>query len=332
MHPIAFQLGDLAVRWYGVMAAIGFLAATGLVCWNRRIAKMSSDQATGVVMTAMIAGSLSNIVLDWVFIFPCKMGIFGAAFATGIAPVISMAILSVHFIKKRNGFSFSLCKPSGHIFGSIISCGIPSLVTELSSAIVIIIFNIIILKLSGNVGVAAYGVIANISLVIMAVFTGMAQGIQPIVSLSYGMKKYDETNAYLRYAVITVLVLSAIIYAVVYFMATPITSVFNGENDVMLQSIAEKGLKLYFIACPFAGFNIVISIFLSSTHHRVPAQIISLMRGFLIIIPMAFLLSHFLGINGIWITFPATEALVCLFAVIITALMFRQINKKQVLD
>ncbi len=56
MHPIALQLGDLAIRWYGVMAAVGFLAATALVCWNRRMAKMSSDQATGVVMTAMIAG------------------------------------------------------------------------------------------------------------------------------------------------------------------------------------------------------------------------------------------------------------------------------------
>lgn len=303
-----------------------FILNNILLCFVR------NDGSPQLSMTAMIAGSLSNIVLDWMFIFPFKMGIFGAAFATGISPVISMAILSVHFIKKRNGFSFFLCRPSGHIFGSIISCGIPSLVTELSSGIVIIIFNIIILKLSGNVGVAAYGVIANISLVIMAVFTGMAQGIQPIVSLSYGMKKYDETNAYLRYAVITVLVLSALIYAVVYFMATPITSVFNSENDVMLQIIAEKGLKLYFTACPFAGFNIVISIFLSSTHHRVPAQIISLMRGFLIIIPMAFLLSHFLGINGIWITFPATEALVCLFAVIITALLFRQISKKHALD
>ena len=70
MHPIAFQLGDLAVRWYGVMAAIGFLAATGLVCWNRRIAKMSSDQATGVVMTAMIAGVIGARIFYVIQFFP----------------------------------------------------------------------------------------------------------------------------------------------------------------------------------------------------------------------------------------------------------------------
>ena len=104
-------------------------------------------------MAAMLIGSFSNTILDYIFIFPCKMGMFGAAFATGIAPVISLMILSLHFIRKKNTFNFKRYKPQFKTFIDIMSLGISSLITEFSSGIVIIVINIIILKLEGNVGV-----------------------------------------------------------------------------------------------------------------------------------------------------------------------------------
>lgn len=296
-----------------------FLMNNVLLCFVR------NDGAPQLSMAAMICGSLSNVVLDWVFIFPCHMGIFGAVFATGLAPVISMMILSVHFIKKKNGFTLTKCRPQFRTAGRILSCGVPSLVTEVSSGVVMIVFNSIILNLEGNVGVAAYGVIANLSLVVIAVYTGIAQGIQPIVSRSYGMKKYDEVSAYLRYAVMTMLLFSAVIYAAVFFFASQITSVFNSENNSVLQNIASDGLRLYFIACPFAGFNVILSIYFTSTEYAAPAHIISLLRGFIIIIPMAFLLSHILKINGVWLAFPATEFLVCVTGLI----LYTVINRKR---
>lgn len=295
-----------------------FLMNNVLLCFVR------NDGAPQLSMAAMICGSLSNVVLDWVFIFPCHMGIFGAVFATGLAPVISMMILSAHFIKKKNGFTLTKCRPQFRTAGRILSCGVPSLVTEVSSGIVMIVFNSIILNLEGNVGVAAYGVIANLSLVVIAVYTGIAQGIQPIVSRSYGMKKYGEVSAYLRYAVMTMLLFSAVIYAVVFFFASQITSVFNSENNSVLQNIASDGLRLYFIACPFAGFNVILSIYFTSTEYAAPAHIISLLRGFIIIIPMAFLLSHILKINGVWLAFPTTEFLVCVTGLILYLVIKRK--------
>lgn len=295
-----------------------FLMNNVLLCFVR------NDGAPQLSMAAMICGSLSNVVLDWVFIFPCHMGIFGAVFATGLAPVISMMILSAHFIKKKNGFTLTKCGPQFRTAGRILSCGVPSLVTEVSSGVVMIVFNSIILNLEGNVGVAAYGVIANLSLVVIAVYTGIAQGIQPIVSRSYGMKKYGEVSAYLHYAVMTMLLFSAVIYAAVFFFASQITSVFNSENNSVLQNIASDGLRLYFIACPFAGFNVILSIYFTSTEYAAPAHIISLLRGFIIIIPMAFLLSHILKINGVWLAFPATEFLVCVTGLILYLVIKRK--------
>lgn len=81
---------------------------------------------------------------------------------------------------------------------------------------------------------------------------------------------------------------------------------------MQLQEIATEGLKLYFTAIPFAGFNILISAYFTSIEKALPAQIISLSRGFLIIIPMAFFLSFLLEMTGVWLSFPITECFVTL--------------------
>ena len=137
-------------------------------------------------MIGMLTGSFSNIILDYVFIFPLHMGIFGAVLATGLAPVISLFILSKHWITKQNQFHFVWTNPSFRLAETILSLGAPSFITEMASGIVMIVFNMIILRLQGNIGVAAYGVVANLSLVVISIYTGIAQGVQPILSRIYG--------------------------------------------------------------------------------------------------------------------------------------------------
>ena len=302
-----------------LLFAPAFLMNNVLLCFVR------NDGAPQLSMAAMIGGSLSNVVLDWVFIFPCQMGIFGAAFATGLAPIISMMILSPHFIRKNNQFHFAKCMPEIRRFVRILSSGVPSLVTEVSSGIVIIVFNSILLNLAGNVGVAAYGVIANLSLVIIAIYTGIAQGIQPIISSNYGAKNTRNIKLILKYAMTTMLILSVLIYVTVFLGASQIAGIFNSEGDAVLQNIATEGMRLYFTACPFAGFNILISSYFTSTEHLRPAHMISLLRGFLLIIPMAFLLSWLANIYGVWCAFPTTELLVAAIGL----LFYIAIQKKQ---
>lgn len=280
-----------------------------LLCFVR------NDGAPQLSMAAMLGGSFSNIIFDYIFIFPLQMGIFGAVLATGFAPLVSMGILSPYFLKKQNQFHFIKCGLDMKRTGGILLSGVPSLITELASGIVIIIFNIIILGLEGNIGVAAYGVIANLSLVIISVYTGIAQGMQPILSSHYGAGNGKTVRKILKYGMLTVLVLSAGIYMGIFWGATEITSIFNSEADLVLQKIAEEGLKLYFIACPFAGINIVLSIYFTSVEYSFPANLISVLRGFAVIIPMAFLLGKAAGMFGVWMTFPVTEILVSLLAV-----------------
>ena len=156
---------------------------------NVMIAFVRNDRNPKLSMAAMLTGSISNIILDYVFIFPLDMGMFGAAFATGLAPVISIFILLLHVFKKKNGFHLCRFKLSVKKSVDIVSLGLSAFINEFASGIVLIIFNLVILGIAGNTGVAAYGIVANLSLVAASVFTGIGQGLQPIVSASYGWKK-----------------------------------------------------------------------------------------------------------------------------------------------
>lgn len=295
-----------------------FMTNNLLLCFIR------NDGAPQLSMAAMITGSLSNVVLDYVFMFPFGMGIFGAVLATGLAPVISILVLSPYLLRRKNQFHLRKCRISGRLALGIFSSGLPSLITEVSSGIVMIVFNTIILGLAGNTGVAAYGVIANLSLVVMSIYTGISQGIQPLLSSGYGTGNRRKTQSVLRYALFSAVIISVLVYVCVFFGADPIAAVFNSEQNTTLQSIAVTGLKIYFTACVFAGFNIILSVYFTSTENALPAHIISILRGFVVIIPMAFLLSAAAQLPGVWAAFPATELIVSL----IGAMLFFRIRKR----
>lgn len=290
-----------------LLFAPGFLMNDILVSFVR------NDGNPGLSMAAMIVGSLSNVVLDYIFIFPLQLGMFGAVLATGFAPLISMGILSLHWIRKKNHFEFRKEKTTLSLQGSILSLGLPSLIAELASGIVILVFNFIIMDILGNIGVAAYGIVANLSLVVTAVFTGIAQGMQPLLSRAYGEQGGEgKLKCILKYGIFTLLPISLLIYLLLFCFADPVAGIFNEEQNAELQQIAITGLRLYFIGIPLAGFNIILSMYFTSVEKAVPAQILSILRGLILIIPMAFFLSKLAGMEGVWLSYPVTEGLVCL--------------------
>lgn len=303
-----------------LLFAPAFIINEVLLCYVR------NDGNPNLAMKAMIGGSLSNILLDYLFIFPMNLGIFGAVLATGLAPVISMIILSWHWFKKNNRFHLIKTRMNYKNFISIMILGFPTLIGEISSGIVIIVFNLIIFKLEGNVGIAAYGVIANISLVVIAIFTGISQGMQPLVSQSYGCKDLKAIKQLRNYGLITVLILSSFIYLMIFYRAESIVKIFNNENNLLLQIIAVDGLKIYFTAIFCASINIIMTTYFTAIQKPMPAHLISILRGLILIIPLAWLLSSWWGLTGVWLTFLVTESIVVLISI---SLMY--LNKELVI-
>lgn len=280
-----------------------------LICFTR------NDGNPRLTMAAMMIGSLSNILLDYIFIFHIEMGMLGAALATGLAPVISILILSLHIVRKKNHFRYIRLKKILHGGKDIIALGSGSFIMEVSSGLVMLVFNLLILRWEGNIGIAAYGIIANLALVATAIFTGLTQGAQPILSYHYGKGFKDNLRKLYYYALMISTLVSGALYAIVFFLSDTIISIFNEEKNIYLAQLAGTGMHIYFTAFLFAGFNAVTATYLSATDQPMKSFLISILRGAVIMIPMAFILSSLFGITGIWITLTCTEILTAFYTI-----------------
>lgn len=276
------------------------------------MAFIRNDGNPKLAMAVMLAGSGCNILLDYLFMYPMDMGIFGAALATGLAPVIGLMTASVHVITRKNRFHLCAVRFSFREIRGLAGLGVSAFINEFSSGFVLVIFNLLILRLAGNVGVAAYGIIANLALVALAVFTGISQGIQPLISRAYGKKEEATIQNLYRKGIRTAFMAGVIFLAIAWIWTTQLVSVFNSENNKTLQMIAEKGLRIYFIGFLFVGMNFLTTALFGASEKAKEAFITSFFRGFAGIILIVFLSAYFAGMTGIWMSFAITE-LVTLF-------------------
>lgn len=285
-----------------VSFAVPFIVNTIVVCFVR------NDGNPNLSMTAMIVGSLSNVVLDYVFIYPLNLGMFGAAFATGLSPIISLCILSTHFIKKKNNFTFIRTRLSTQTLIKGILLGIPSFINEISVAIIMILFNFRILGLVGNTGVAAYGIIANVAIVGVSIFTGIGQGIQPLLSVNYGSKNMDNVKKIYRTGSILGILVGLLLYTIMTLFPREIANLFATGNQELID-ITVSGIRIYFLAFIIMGFNMITCTYFAATSYSKESFLISILRGLIFIVPFIFILPILFGINGVWLTITCSELL-----------------------
>ncbi|MEW8955424.1 MATE family efflux transporter [Clostridium sp.] len=266
-----------------------------------------NDGAPKLAMWGMLSGTIANVFLDYIFIFPLGWGMWGAAFATALSPVISLCILSTHFIKKKNNIKLKLPNINVNRVKRILSNGFSSFITELSAGIVIFAFNAVILTLKGDIGVAAYGIIANISLICASIFTGVGQALQPITSVNYGARKTHRVEEAVKFAILTALSLGVVFLLIGFIFPEPITALFNKDNNPELTAITVQGIYLYFVAFIFMGLNIVLISYLQSIEKAKASTLISMCRGLVFILLGLFTLPKFMDINGVWLTMPFAE-------------------------
>lgn len=181
------------------------------------------------------------------------------------------------------------------------------------------VFNTLILGIAGNIGVAAYGVIANVAMVAVSIFNGISQGGQPLLSDAFGRNEIRSSHRLLRLSIITASAAAALMIFIFNVIPEPITAIFNRENNPEMTAYAVTGMRIYFSGLLFAGFNIVGTGYLSATAQAGWAFATSILRGFAAIIVCALILSRLFGMYGIWLTVPCAElitAIVMVFAIV----------------
>ena len=302
--------GDADIVALGMNYARIFLMFTPFFMCNYVVASfVRNDGDPSLAMVATLSGSLFNVVFDYIFIFPMGLGLPGAALATAISPILSIAVCSAHFIKKSNTITFVRKAPSVRLLAQSCQLGISGFVGELSSGVTTTVFNFLLLRLAGNVAVAAYGVVANFALVATAIFNGVAQGAQPLVSQCYGKNEMVGARKLLLLGCGTALGLAALLYGGVFGYTDALTALFNSENSALMAEFAHSGMRIYFVGYFFAGCNIVAAGYLGAVNRPAEASITSLCRGMVAIVVCSLVLSALFGMNGVWAAFPVSEAI-----------------------
>ena len=259
-----------------------------------------------LVMCGVLTGSFLNIILDYVFVFPMDMGMFGAALATVIGSVTTVLVLSTHFIKKQNRVKINKETISLKLVTPILKCGFSSLIMEVANGFVIFIFNIQILKYIGNNGIVVYGIISNCVLVGLALFNGVAQAAQPIIATNFGAKESARVKKVLKYAMITTTIIGISLFAVVFLFTGQVIQIFVKANAEIL-SVGIPALRLYLSAFCIMNINILISGYFQSVGKEKIAIYVSIVRGFLLNIILAFVLPSVLPATILWAIVPLSE-------------------------
>ncbi|MDB8791862.1 MATE family efflux transporter [Romboutsia sp. 1001216sp1] len=267
-----------------------------------------NDHNPRLAMIATVTSGLSNVILDYLLIFIFNMGIKGAGLATSIASLINLLILLTHFISKKCSLRFIKFKINVKDISRILFNGLPSFIVEISSGIVIFIFNLKLLNIVGNIGVSAYSIIANVSLVAAAIFTGISQAMQPIISVNYGANKIDRVKRVRKKGMKTSIIVGLSFYIIGILFPQFIVGMFTSEKGQIVD-ITVNAIRYYFLAFIFMGINIVNGAYYQSMEHRILSNSISLSRGIILIIIGITILPVFLGVNGVWLSAVFAEVL-----------------------
>ena len=290
------------------LASIFFVINTFLIVFVR------NDNSPRLSMIAMLASSISNVILDYIFLFVFDWGMRGIGIATALSPIISLIILSSHFIKRRNTIALTSISFNFATLRRIISNGIPGFIIETMAGAVIFIFNKVILGLEGDLGVAAYSIVANLSLFCAAVFNGIGQGIQPIISINYGAGKMERVYKITKLAIFTSLGVGIGFLALGLAFPRGLASIFIKENNPTLMEMSITGIRLYFLSFMLMGLNTVLISFLQSKERARASIGISMGRGFVFILIGITILPRIFAINGVWLTIPLAELATLVFA------------------
>ena len=257
-----------------------------------------NDNRPKLAMVSTILGAITNIVLDYIFIFTFGLGIKGAAIATGLGQIVTVAILLPHFIKKKGNLTLKNVKIENDVIKDLLNIGFPSLLSQISYSVIVLIHNIIIVKMIGEIGVSAYSILNYIGTNIYMVLFGLTLGAQPLISYNFGKCDVETVVKYHKINCIAQIVTTALFVSVCFVFGKGIISVFTSDPKVM--EIAYIAVILGTLSYFLVGLNIATIVYYQAIEMPRLSTLVCAFRS-IIFLPIAFVvLSNIFGPNGIW--------------------------------
>lgn len=264
-------------------------------------------------LAVIVSAGVTNMVLDYLFIAVLGFGLAGAAIATVCGELIG-GLFPIFYFSRKNSSLLKLGKTK--FYGSILlkTCtnGSSELMTNLSSSVVNSLYNIQLLKFTGEDGVAAYGTIMYVSFIFVAIFIGYSIGSAPIISYNYGSGNNKELQNMSKKSLSLISIWAVGLFVLAQVISTPLATIFVGyDHDLFL--LTRHGFRIYCVTFLINGFNIYGSAFFTALSNGLISATISFLRTLIFQIAAILILPAIFGINGIWIAVAMAELLTLCF-------------------
>lgn len=280
---------------------------------------------------SQISGAVVNIVLDYVFIYPCKMGVAGAAWATIIGQFVSLILAAIfHYAlnKEING-NIRYIKPDFNLIKAIYRIGISAAIMQALLSVMMAGMNAILGQAHANptVLVGSFGIYYKIQQIALFSAFGLSNTIISILSFNYGMKDKERIDDCIKYGIIDTFIVTLILTVIFEIFAKPLANLFGltGGTTVEIITICERALRVASIGYIFMGFSVALQGVLQSLGYALRPLIISLLRLVIFVFPVAYLFTLSDSVtNIVWWTFPIAEVLTALISVFILKKSYKE--------
>jgi len=276
----------------------------------------------GLVVT--VAAGVTNMVLDALFVAVFRWGLAGAALATALSQVVGGILPLVYFARKNNSLlRLTRTRWNGKALLKACTNGSSELMTNLSSSVVSVLYNLQLLRLAGEDGVAAYGVIMYANFVFIAIFLGYSIGVAPVVGFHYGADNTAELKSLFRKSLVLMLLAGSGMLVLGQVLALPVAKIFVGYDAALLE-LTRHAFRLYAASFLLMGFNIFGSAFFTALSNGLVSAIISFMRTLVFQVAAILLLPLLIpGTDAIWLAVIAAEFL----GLVVTVYFFLKMRK-----
>ena len=326
IKPIAGLLGatgDIANNCI-IYGRTVFFMMTGLFLQNafQSFLVVAEKPKLGLAVT-LLAG-FTNMFLDFLFVYVLRLGVLGAAVATGISQFVGAIIPVIYFASgKNNILHLKKCRFNKDIIIKTCINGSSEMVTNMSMSLVNMLYNMQLMKYIGTNGVVAYGIIMYVGFIFSGTYIGYSLGSAPVISYHYGAGNKKELKSLFKHSIILLVISSVIMTLLAEVLAKYLAGIFVSYDKQLLE-LTTTAIRIYSVSYLISELNIFASSFFTALNNGFVSAAISFLRMFLFQIFMILLLPVIIGINGIWIAVTAAEALALVVSVI-----FVIINRKK---
>ena len=302
------DLGPLVIEYLGnIVYFVPFL----MISYNFEV-MVKVDGFPRLAVATVITCGLSNVILDYVFVGLMGHGLAGAAVATGFSQVISTVVYLIHFTVGKSNLEFVEVKFSFDTLKSIFSLGVGDFVSEVGIAMIVLFYNIFIIKFLGEKSIATFSVISYVNNLALTCFAGITQGTQPLLSYYYGKKDYDSLKKLFRLATAAIFVTGVVFLAASQLFPERIFRIFLDVDKETL-SYSVESLRKFSISFMITGFNVLIAAVCVSFLKPKYSVTINILRSFVTIYLALFVLTM-LEPTLIWFASALSEAVTLIFA------------------